>query len=120
MTKMSLDVGCSVNLRGDINVDTEIPEVRWSNDKAFIRADGQHLPFRNEVFEYTTSFHLIEHIKNPYLLLEELIRVTKTKVTIKCPYRFSLIAKSPQHRHYFNKNWFRNVLLGKKLLFVFG
>jgi len=112
---MTLDVGCSGELRGDVNVD--LSKLPMTYNKSFVRADGQHLPFINDSFEETTCFHVIEHVTNPFLLLDELLRVTKSKLTIKCPYRFSFYAKSPQHQHYFNKSWFKKNLKKKNVLF---
>ena len=112
---MNLDVGCEHVLRGNVNVDLTKPN--FVHSKTFIKADGQHLPFRDRIFEKTTSHHLIEHVENPYLLLDELIRVTKNKVIVKCPHRYSFIAKSFEHKHYFNKTWFANVLSKKNIKF---
>lgn len=112
---MRLDVGCENELRGNINVDLSIPGI--VHNKVFIMADGQHLPFIDNAFEETTCYHLIEHVENPHLLLGELLRVTKHKVEIKCPYRFSLISKSPQHKHYFNMSWFKQQLEKYNVIF---
>jgi ubiquinone/menaquinone biosynthesis C-methylase UbiE len=101
---MHLDVGCEFELRDDVNVDISTPKFRINRN--FVNADAQHLPFRDEAFEEVTCFHLIEHVENPHKLLKELLRVTKIKATITCPYRFSGYAKSKQHKHYFNKSWF--------------
>lgn len=114
-TNLNLDVGCEHVLRGNVNVDLTKPT--FIHSKTFIKADGQHLPFRDRIFEKTTSHHLIEHVENPYRLLDELIRVTKNKVIVKCPHRYSLIAKSFEHKHYFNKTWFANVLSKKNIKF---
>jgi len=95
---LTLDVGCGIIQQGHINIDIEKPKVINGN---FIKADGQYLPFRNNVFDTVYCFHVIEHIKNPYLLIDELVRVAKGKIEIRCPYRFSGIAKSKEHKHYF-------------------
>lgn len=104
---MRLDVGCEYNFRGDVNVDVNVPPV--ASNKLFIRADAQHLPFQNNVFDESSCFHVIEHVENPYLLVKELLRVTKYKVVIKCPHRFSFIAKGPDHIHYFRNRWFHQI-----------
>ena len=106
---VNLDVGCFRELRGDINVDIHIPDVRFS--KMFIKADGCHLPFKDQVFDEVTCFHLIEHNNiDPFLLMKELLRVTKIKLLVKCPYRFGGLAKGWDHKHYFNIKWFKNLL----------
>lgn len=112
---MNLDVGSSGELRGDVNVD--LINLHLAHDKIFVRADAQYLPFAENVFKETTCYHVIEHVENPSFLLKELIRVTKNKVTVKCPYRFSLYAKSSQHKHYFNKRWFRKQLSKMSVIF---
>jgi len=108
---MHLDVGCEFELRGDVNVDLAIPKFLFN--KEFVNADAEYLPFKDDAFEEVTCFHVIEHVENPYMLLRELLRVTKNKLIITCPYRFSGYAKSKQHKHYFSKSWFENEL--KKL-----
>jgi hypothetical protein len=121
---MKLDVGCGGKPRGDVNCDlfkdytpqdksqrnlTKIPHGN------FVQCDAQFLPFRESVFERVLCFHVIEHVKNPYLLLGELIRVSSGTVLVKCPHRFSKGAKMPYHRNYFNVTWFRRNLQGLKI-----
>jgi len=82
---LSLDVGSGHNPRCDVNVD--ISSIYADYSPNFIKADACYLPFRRKSFVETTCFHVIEHTKNPLLLIRELIRVTDGVVTIKTPYR---------------------------------
>jgi len=74
--------------------------------KASIICEESHLPFKDNCFEEVISHHTIEHMKNPFEFLKELIRVSTAYVNIRCPHRFSLGAKIPQHISYFDKKWF--------------
>jgi hypothetical protein len=46
------------------------------------------------------------------LFLKELVRVSKSKVLIKCPHRFGKLAKMPYHKVYLNCSWFNLELKG--------
>jgi len=119
----TLDVGCGNRPWGDVNCDINIGYTPEGGDqkergifinphkiKNFVKCDAQYLPFKNNIFNKVFCFHVIEHINNPYLLLKELIRVSHSSVTIKCPHRFSKGAKLPHHKHYFTKGWFGKTL----------
>jgi len=118
--KLTLDVGCGVRPQGTVNVDiyigasnpyTKMPSI--TNPKKipnFVKADGQFLPFRSNIFDEVYCFHVIEHVENPYLLLRELLRVARGTVHIKTPHRLSKYSKTPYHKHYFNRTWFSKVL----------
>jgi len=120
---LTLDVGCGNHPRGVINLDYrkgENPEIEQKkevfmdikNIPNFVLGDALHLPFRDGTFEKVLCFHVIEHVSNPYLLIQELLRVSSREVEIRCPHRFSKDAKMPYHRHYFTKTWFAKVLKG--------
>ncbi len=46
-------------------------------DRPFIAADGQHLPFADNSFDYIICCHVLEHAEDPALFLSELMRVGK-------------------------------------------
>lgn len=105
---MELDVGCGPHPRGDVNCDLYIKlrgegVIEPKHIPNFVLCDGQFLPFKEDVFDVVYCFHVIEHVENPFLLLRELIRVSKDKVLLKCPHRYSPSAKHPYHLHYFSQ-----------------
>lgn len=115
----SLDVGCGLNFKGKVNLDRykkinpEINQFKNININVhkipnFILADALYLPFRNFSFKIIYCYHVIEHVKNPNKLIQELKRIcTKNGIiNIKCPHRFSKNAKMPYHKHYFTITWF--------------
>ena len=120
---MILDVGCGYNPKGDVNTelflkdighrmhDSDLKKVRINN---LINCDAQYLPFKDNCFEDVICSHVIEHVKNPFLLLKELIRVSSDTINIECPHRLSdtmlkLIRKQQYgHVNYFTKKWFLN------------
>jgi len=77
---LSLDVGSGHNPRGDVNVD--ISSIYADYSPNFIKVDTCYLPFRRKSFAEATCFHVIEHTKNPLLLIRELIRITNGVITI--------------------------------------
>jgi len=48
----------------------------------FIQNDAMDMQFRNNYFDFVTSFNALEHIPDPLKALEEMIRVTKPGGTI--------------------------------------
>lgn len=103
-----LDVGCDSHKRGDVGIDIN----RTSH--VDVVADAHFLPFRDGVFDLVTCWHSVEHLHSPELAIKEMLRVSKHKVHIACPHRFSHYAKiTKEHLHFFNKRWFLH--LAKKL-----
>jgi len=104
---MKLDVGCGECMRGDVNVDVRKPVNR---PRPFIQADAENLPFRDAILEEITCFHVIEHVESPQKLLNELIRVANSKITLRMPHRLSWWDISPQHKHHFTLTWWKENL----------
>jgi ubiquinone/menaquinone biosynthesis C-methylase UbiE len=85
---LRLDVGCGHVPRGDVNVDLFVEATGHRVDKTrpldirnipnFVKADACHLPFRDNVFDEVISYHTIEHVLNPVLMIKEMIRTCKT------------------------------------------
>lgn len=77
----------------DLNVG-QTPDRRMAklvtNMKPFVKCDCAFLPFKDEAFDFVTSYYLIEHIKNPGGFFKELKRVSKHGY-IQCPSWFSEI-----------------------------
>jgi ubiquinone/menaquinone biosynthesis C-methylase UbiE len=113
---MDLDVGCGVNLLGDVNCDLYVKDVGHRGnfsvipvkDKNFIVCDGQYLPFKDGVFSRVFCYHLIEHVKNPFLLIQELKRVCLGLVFVRCPHRLGDY-KIKNHLHKFSRKWFADL-----------
>jgi SAM-dependent methyltransferase len=72
----------------------------------FVVAHAENLPFKNECFEVVFSSHTIEHVKNPKKMLQELLRVSKRQVVVRCPHRKGSGAKRPFHINYLDEEWF--------------
>jgi len=43
----------------------------------FVVAGGENLPFKDKTFDYVISSHVLEHVNNPSIFLEEISRVGK-------------------------------------------
>jgi len=124
-----LDVGCGSNPSGDVNCDLFLKDVghRFSQKGReldikkipnFVLCDSQYLPFKNDAFDEVYSRHVIEHVKDPVLFLDETVRVSKDKVTIFCPFwlgdRF-FGGSDIGHISFFNKKWFFRYLSSRRL-----
>lgn len=55
-------------------------------DSHMIQGDGQRLPFAEHIFDIAYSSNVIEHVKNPWTMAEEMIRVTKPGGTVFLSY----------------------------------
>jgi ubiquinone/menaquinone biosynthesis C-methylase UbiE len=111
-----LDVGCGADPKGTVNVDFfrrgVNPHVGQSMKEPhtitnFIVADACHLPFKNETFSLVFSSHVIEHVYDPSEMLVELCRVSKGKITVRCPHKRGSGAKRPHHLNYIDEAWFK-------------
>jgi SAM-dependent methyltransferase len=78
----------------------------------FIVAHTENLPFKNDCFEVVFSSHTIEHVKNPQKMLQELLRVSKCQLVVRCPHRKGSGAKRTFHINYLDEEWF-NTLFAK-------
>lgn len=74
-----LDIGCSnLDYFGDLDV-VYLDIKKQKNLKNFILSDLNSLilPFKNEKFDTVFASHVLEHLKAPYIILEECKRVLK-------------------------------------------
>lgn len=128
--EINLDIGSGTNPRGDVNVDLFLNETTMQIDSKHptfidakttpnpIKADAHYLPFKDKTFEKSYANHVLEHLENPTKALNELLRVTKIKVTIVVPHRYMKDCKRAYrlgiHKQNFNattvKNWLNHVV----------
>ena len=118
-------MGCGSRPGGDVNVDCftrgwnsqegDQKQGEFMNPRSipnFVVAHAEFLPFKDECFDFVFSSHTIEHVKNPLKMMQELLRVSKRQVTVRCPHRKGSGAKRPFHINYLDEKWF-NVSLTK-------
>lgn len=79
-----LDVGSGNNPhpRANVLVDKFIESdlhrsgtVRMFGHQKLVQADGEHMPFEDNSFDYIISAHVLEHVDDPALFISELCRV---------------------------------------------
>lgn len=89
-----LDVGCGEGSRlnamgGGVGIDINrfaISEAKKKYPKSkFQIASVEKLPFAGKSFDLVYSAFVIEHVKSPEKMLEEMIRVTSKRLVIICP-----------------------------------
>jgi len=124
---MRLDVGCGHKPEGDVNIDLHSEPtghrsfdqqfvgkaLNTKNISNFILADGNFLPFLDGTFDEVHSSHTIEHTNTPFKFLSELVRVSKDRIKVICPHRYS--KPRPLHVSTLNGQWFRKALLFLKV-----
>jgi len=94
---LSLDIGCGKRKSFDINVDIN------KRLKPDIACDAQYLPFKSESFDLIHCSHLLEHVDNPNLVIEEIKRVAKPNAKI--------IIKSPRPEYISNTKYYLSLLI---------
>jgi hypothetical protein len=125
---MILDVGSGTNpyAKADVFCDlnrTYTPQTQdWRKIRRikvislFVCCDAQYLPFIENCFSLVHASHVIEHVQKPKLMLKELVRVSKEKVFIRCPYKYGQLDFN-FHIQHLDEEWFRN-LLPNNLIFT--
>jgi len=82
---LGLDIGCGENKRSEIMIGLDIRKTSSTD----IIADAHMLPFKDEIFDYIYSSHLIEHFSHKEVrkVLSEWVRVLKNGgiIEIRCP-----------------------------------
>ncbi len=87
-----LDVGCGGNPHPRADVlcdkfieDSQRPSALKRDDRPFIFADAERLPFIDKSFDFVVSRHMIEHTGEPERFLNESMRVSKKGGLIIAP-----------------------------------
>lgn len=84
-------VGC------DINVGEELYNYEDIEIHTIDLNSVRELPFANDEFDVVISYHVLEHIKQPKLIMKEMVRVSKELVLVVIPAGNSY--DSPDHIH---------------------
>lgn len=85
-----------------------------------------YLPFDNEIFDAIFLMHVIEHIPNPKILLQEMIRVgTKgSQIAITTPNKLTLVANNSADLQVFDTNQLKDLLesvgFSTKMFYIVG
>jgi SAM-dependent methyltransferase len=81
-----LDVGSGHNPHPRANVITDkftednyhrATDIKVLKHQKFVEASGEALPFKDKEFDYVICCHVVEHVDNPTVFLNELTRVGK-------------------------------------------
>lgn len=85
-TAQVLDVGSGHNPHPRANVVTDkfidsnyhrASDIKVLKNQRFVEADGQSLPFKDKEFDYVICCHVVEHVEDPAVFMNELARVGK-------------------------------------------
>lgn len=80
----SLNIGCGSDPWGDVRLDVAFSFIT-SCFKPTILADAHYLPFKNGAFKVVKASHVLEHLKDPFKALKEMLRVTTNELILKFP-----------------------------------
>ena len=73
-----LDIGCGFNPNQYATTICDVLDLKKHYlDKKFVKLDGEKLPFNDKEFDFVITSHVLEHVKDPTIFLNELSRVAK-------------------------------------------
>lgn len=103
--KVKLNLGCGTDIRdGYVNVDAYAPDadLKWD-------LDVLPYPFKNDSVDEIIMIHVLEHVKDPCAVVEELIRISKpdAKIIIEVPHYNHSSSIEAVHKTLFTRHWFR-------------
>jgi SAM-dependent methyltransferase len=70
--KLVLNLGCGETRYGRNHINLDIAVSR----EVDIVADAYKLPFKNNTFDYVFSGAVLEHVRRPYIAVEEIFRIS--------------------------------------------
>ena len=72
-----LDVGCGYTAHENATVICDVQDLsNFYKDKNFIKLDGNVLPFKDNEFDFVIASHVIEHVKDVKIFIDELSRIS--------------------------------------------
>ena len=117
--KIGLDIGCGKQPYKElyncqyIGIDIPLEQMTNVKEKPSCFADGEALPFKDETFDFLTSFSVIPYVENIEKFLDEMNRVCKNNaIAVLSIMNLKALARDP-NGHYPNK--FSSRQLEKKL-----
>lgn len=115
MSFKSLDVGCGPKDNPNYNYLYGDNIIHIDIDKTIrpdCYMDACHLGFKPKCFEIVHARHIIEHVSNPGVAIEEMKRVCKKTVVLKVPNAtyFKTFTEDPDHMFSWNMTTFQNFL----------
>ncbi len=73
-----LDIGCGYTANKFANTISDVQDLsEFYKDKNFIKLEGDRLPFNDKQFDFVIASHVMEHVKNFKVFINELERVSK-------------------------------------------
>jgi ubiquinone/menaquinone biosynthesis C-methylase UbiE len=96
-----LDVGCGDVPKGDVNLDLFF-YVQCEN---FVKAEANHLPFRDGVFTKVYSKHALEHFEDPFEFFKAAKRILKNGGTLECIYPTDTLMTKKTIHNLLNMHW---------------
>jgi len=91
-----------------------------TNDRPFIVADGEKLPFRDNAFDYSISANAMTYSENPDKFIDELTRVAPRGLLILPTELNEIMYDTPLHRWFINYQDGKLIFRPKKIARSFG
>ena len=72
-----LDIGCGYGAHEKASVICDVQDLsKFYQDKNFIKLESEILPFKNKEFDFVIASHVLEHVKEVDIFINELERVS--------------------------------------------
>ena len=120
-----LDAGCGAELpfthkfahKVRLAVGTDLEELKSAvKNPCGVRADLNHLPFRDNRFDVIISMSVLEHLSDPKLVVDELARILKPGgiVVFQTPNKYDYVSLLARLTPFWFHRWALAALLGRK------
>jgi 2-polyprenyl-3-methyl-5-hydroxy-6-metoxy-1,4-benzoquinol methylase len=120
-----LDAGCGAELpfthkfarQVRLAVGTDLEELKSAaQTPCGVRADLNHLPFRDRRFDVIISMSVLEHLADPKLVFGELARILKPNgiVVFQTPNKYDYVSLVARFTPFWFHRWALSGLLGRK------
>jgi len=90
METRSLNVGCGSDPWGDVRVDVAFEFIAGPCNPNVL-ADAHFLPFKDNSFDIVKCSHVLEHLKNPFRALDEMVRVARNEIILRFPTEWDVL-----------------------------
>lgn len=106
MRNLIVDIGSGHKPHNNVDLCLELKDAskdhRWKKeikkDRTVVLYDGNFFPFKNKCFDFSICSHVLEHVDNPKIFLEEISRISK-KGYIETPNEISEQLFTPYDKH---------------------